>query len=101
MFVQSAVVLQPRSEQNERETCAAELPICPNGFRDYSCAPPPPSSCSIRIRDLDACLQDYEAILNLVPSCEVLTYETIATSYQTVPATCQKLDATCPGAVPL
>jgi hypothetical protein len=101
IFVQTAVVLQPRSEQDKRETCAAELSICPNGFRDYSCAPSPPSSCSIRIRDVDACLQDDEALLNLVPSCESLTDATIVTMAPPVPVSCQKLDATCPGAISL
>jgi hypothetical protein len=101
IFVQTAVVLQPRSEQDERDTCAAELSICPNGFRDYSCAPSPPSSCSIRIRDVDACLQDDEALLNLVPSCESLTDATIVTTPPPIPVSCQKLEATCPGAVSL
>jgi hypothetical protein len=97
-FVQSAVILQPRSEAEDRALCAENLKICgaPPTEPTPACTTLP-DTCTVTLRELDQCYADRERAYLAIPSCELMT-RAQAPSAPGAPSdqpSCVKLSAEC------
>jgi len=97
-FVQSAVILQPRSEAEDRALCAENLKICGSPPTE----PTPactvlPETCTVTLGELDRCYADRERALLAIPSCEMMT-RALAPSSPDAPSnqpSCVKISSAC------
>ena len=97
-FVQSAIILQPRSEAEDRALCSENLKICgaPPTEPTPACAAFP-DTCTVTLKELDQCYADRERAYLAIPSCEMMT-RALAPSTPGAPseqASCVKISAAC------
>ena len=97
-FVQSAVIIQPRSEAEDRVLCSENLKICglPPTEPTPACTGLP-DTCTVTLGELDRCYADRERALLAIPSCEMMT-RALAPSTPGAPSnqpSCVKISAAC------
>jgi len=92
-FVQTAVILQERSQQEDRELCTSGLSYCP--LRQPASLPCGKLTCSRTLRELDTCLHDDERWYAAVPSCETMTRETAARTMGPDSPSCAAINREC------
>jgi|GEM_PF-6745763 len=97
-FVQSAVIIQPRSEAEDRALCSENLKICgtPPTEPTPACTSLP-ETCTVTLGELDHCYADRERALLAIPSCEMMT-RALAPSSPGAPSnqpSCVSISAAC------
>ena len=97
-FVQSAVIMQPRSEAEDRVLCSDSLKICGSPATEPTPACTSlPDTCTVTLGELDRCYADQERAWLAVPSCEMMT-RALAPSTPGAPSnqpSCVKISAAC------
>jgi hypothetical protein len=97
-FVQSAIILQPRSEAEDRVLCSENLRICgpPPQEPTPACASLP-NSCKVTLGEIDRCIVQRERALLAIPTCENMT-RALAPSTPGAPfdqPSCTKITTVC------
>ena len=94
-FIESAVVLQDRTQEEDRALCLEGVAACPFPARSVAPCTSFPAGCRVTLRELDRCLADSERWYAAVPSCENMTRETAPTQRGPSEASCAVCYASC------
>jgi len=95
-FVESAVVMMPRTQDEDRALCEEGLPVCHKPTEPTPPCVSYPGTCLSTVGDLDRCLVESEQWYDVVPTCQEMTRANAAYQIGPSPASCLALyDASC------
>ena len=94
-FVESALVIQERTQAEDRQLCQDNLGICHSPTEPMPACTSFPASCAVTLAELDRCFADRELWFNAVPACQEMTRATAPRGMGPSPASCKVFDTTC------
>ncbi len=94
-FVESGIILNPSTLDQDRRVCAESLDVCHMPSEPVPACAAFPDSCAVTLAELDQCYSDIEGWLGNVPTCENMTYETAPHSVGPGPSSCLRYNAAC------
>jgi hypothetical protein len=96
-FIESAVILEPRSQEEDRLLCASLLAqnLCHSPDHETPYCASIAKTCTATVRELDQCLADQEQWLTAVPTCQEMTRATAPDLSTSAQSSCQLIAPEC------